>query len=128
MSPTAMQSKPKEYLMSVSTRVLWAVGCSFVIALSTAGMAQTAGDKSKQAAAFGEGEVVLVHPKGTVHKSNLKVSAAQHEAAMKKGAKEITSGTVFYRQGGKLYMLQDTSLHFQDHFDAPYQGGPKSDD
>jgi len=113
--------------MSVSKRVVWGVGCILAIGLSTAAMAQTAGDKSKskEAAAIGEGEAIMVHPKGVVHKSNSKVTAAKHEAAMKKGAKEITSGTVFYRQGGKLYMME-ASEHFQDHFDQPYQGGPKS--
>ena len=102
-----------------------AVGCIFVIGLSTAGIAQTAGDKSKEAATIGEGEAIMVHAKGAVHKSNSKLSAAKHEAAMKKGAREITSGTVLYRQGGKLYMME-ASEHFQDHFDQPYQGGPKS--
>jgi hypothetical protein len=114
--------------MSVSKRVVLAVGCSLVIGLFTAAMAQTTGDKNKstEAAAIGEGEAIMVHPKGAVHKSNLKVSAAKHEAAMKKGAREITSGTVLYRQGGKLYMMEEASEHFQDHFDQPYQGGPKS--
>lgn len=113
--------------MSVSKRAMLAVGCSLVIGLSTATMAQTAGDKNKstEAATVGEGEAIMVSPKGAVHKSNVKVSAAKHEAAMKKGAREITSGTVFYRQGGKLYMLEQAS-EFQDHFDEPYQGGPKS--
>src|SRR5262249_14999875 len=32
------------------------------------------------------------------------VSAASHEAAMKKGAREVKPGTVIYRQGGKLYV------------------------
>jgi hypothetical protein len=113
--------------MSVLKRVVLAVGCTFAIGLATAGMAQTAGDKNKsaEAAAIGEGEVIMVHPKGAVHKSNLKVSTAKHEAAMKKGAREIASGTVLYKQGGKLYMME-SSDHFRDHFDQPYQGGPKS--
>ena len=115
--------------MSVSKRVLLAVGCSVVVGLSTAAMAQT--KKSAEAASIGEGEAIMLYPKGKVHKSNLKVSAAQHEAAMKKGAREITSGTVLYMQGGKLYMMEDSasekaSHHFQDYFDEPYQGGPKS--
>jgi hypothetical protein len=112
--------------MSVSKRVLLAAGCSVLIGLSTAAMAQTKGNaKSSEAASIGEGDSVMLQPKGTVHKSAGKVSAAQHEAAMKKGAKEIRAGTVIYRQGGKLYMLQDNanekaSAHFQDQFDIDY--------
>jgi hypothetical protein len=60
-----------------------------------------------------------------VHKSHGKVTAAQHEAAMKKGAREVKAGTVLYNQGGKLYMLEDAgsekaSQHFQDQFQIGY--------
>ena len=71
--------------MSVSKRALLASGAALVIGLSSAAVAQT--KKSTQATTMGEGEAVLVHPKG-VHKSNVKVTSAQHEAAMKKGAQE----------------------------------------
>src|SRR5689334_10352973 len=47
--------------------------------------------------ALGEGEAVMISPDGTVHKSNTKVSGAKHEAALAKGANEISRGTVFYR-------------------------------
>ena len=51
-----------------------------------------------------------IGPKGQrLHKSKVKVSAAQHEAAMKKGAHEVKPGTVIYKQGGKLYMYHDTA-------------------
>ena len=118
--------------MSVSKRVLLAVGCSFVIGLSTGGMAQTA-NKSTEAAAMGESEAIIVHPQGVVHKSKTKVSAAEHEAAMKNGAREVTSGMVLYRRGGKLYIVEDSRTQkaselFPDHFDQPYQGGPKASD
>ena len=68
----------------------------------------------------------MIGPKGQrLHKSNVKVTAAQHEAAMKKGAKEIKPGAVIYKQGGKLYMLEDSaneraSQSFQDQFDVDY--------
>jgi hypothetical protein len=44
---------------------------------------------------------------------------------MAKGAKEIPAGAVIYKQGGKLYMLQDSgnekaSQTFQDQFDTDY--------
>jgi hypothetical protein len=45
--------------------------------------------------------------------------------AMKKGAREAKPGTVLNKQGGKLYMMQDSgnekaSQHFQDQFDIDY--------
>jgi hypothetical protein len=53
------------------------------------------------------------------------VSAAQHEAAMKKGARELKAGSVIYRQGGKTYLMEDSanekaSSHFQSNFDVDY--------
>jgi hypothetical protein len=114
--------------MSVPTRVLLAMGCALVIGLSTAAVAQTAkgNAKSSEAATIGEGEAVMIGPKGQrLHKSKVKVSAAGHEAAMKKGAREVKAGTVIYKQGGKLYMLEDSanekaSTHFQNNFDIDY--------
>jgi hypothetical protein len=108
--------------MSVSTRTLLAMGCALMIGLCTAAVAQT--KKSTQATTMGEGEAVLVHPRG-VHKSNVKVTSAQHEAAVKKGAREIKPGAVIYHQNGKLYMLEDSanekaSQTFQSNFDVDY--------
>ena len=108
--------------MLVSKRALLATAAGLVIGLSTAAVAQT--KKSTQATSMGEGEAIYVHPKG-VHKSNVKVSRAQHEAAMKKGAREIKPGAVIYHQNGKLYMMEDSanekaSQHFQDNFDIDY--------
>jgi hypothetical protein len=40
------------------------------------------------------------------------------EAAMKKGAQEIKPGAVIYKQGGKLYMLEEpTNETFHDVFE-----------
>jgi 2-methylaconitate cis-trans-isomerase PrpF len=108
--------------MLVSKRALLATAAGLVIGLSTAAVAQT--KKSTQATTMGEGEAIYVHPKG-VHKSNVKVSGTQHEAAMKKGAREIKPGTVIYHQNGKLYMMEDNanekaSQHFQSNFDVDY--------
>jgi hypothetical protein len=53
-----------------------------------------------------EGEAVMVTPpKGTVHKATKEVSDAKHEAALKKGAKKVAPGTVFYMHGGTLWSL-----------------------
>ena len=113
--------------MSISKRALLASSACLVIGLSTSAMAQTKGNaKSSEAATIGEGEAVMIGPKGQrLHKSKVKVSAAQHEAAMKKGAHEIKPGAVIYKQGGKLYMLQDNanekaSQGFQGNFDVDY--------
>jgi len=114
--------------MTISKRVLLAAGSSLVIALSTAAIAQTAkgNAKSQEAGTIGEGEAYMIGHKGeNIHKSHTKVSAASHEAAMKKGAREVKAGTVIYRQGGKLYMMEDTanekaSQHFQSNFDIDY--------
>jgi hypothetical protein len=108
--------------MSISKRALLASGAALVIGLSSAAVAQT--KKSTQATTMGEGEAMYVHTKG-VHKSNVKVSSAQHEAAMKKGAREIKPGAVIYHQNGKLYMLEDSanekaSQTFQSNFDVDY--------
>ncbi len=109
--------------MRVSKRALLVVGASAVIGLSGAAIAQT--KKSAEATSIGEGEAIMLHPTGTVHKSSVKVTAAQHEAALKKGAHEIKLGAVIYRQGGKLYMLEDNanekaSQSFQRNFDVDY--------
>ena len=110
--------------MSISKRSLMAAGAAVLIGLSSAAIAQT--KKSSQVATVGEGEAVMIGPKGQhLHKSNVKVTAAQHEAAMKKGAKEVKAGTVIYKQGGKLYMLEDSgnekaSSQFQNQFDVDY--------
>jgi hypothetical protein len=114
---------PGESLMSVSTKALLAAGAAVLIGLSSVAMAQT--KKSTQATSMGEGEAIMIHPKGGVHKSAAKVTAAQHEAAMKKGAREIKPGAVIYHQGGKLYMLEDSanetaSSQFQNQFDVDY--------
>ena len=108
--------------MLVTKGALLATAACLVIGLSTAAVAQT--KKSTEATKMGEGAAIYVHPKG-VHKSNVKVTAAQHEAAMKKGAREIKPGTVIYHQNGKLYMLEDSanekaSSNFQGNFDVDY--------
>jgi hypothetical protein len=52
--------------MSISKRALLASGAGLVIALSTAAIAQTAkgNAKSQEVATVGEGEAVMIGPKG----------------------------------------------------------------
>ena len=114
--------------MSISKRALLASGAGLVIGFSTVAVAQTGkgNAKSQEVTSVGEGEAVMIGPKGQrLHKSKTKVSAAQHEAAMKKGAREVKPGAVLYKQGGKLYMIEDSanekaSSHFQSNFDIDY--------
>jgi hypothetical protein len=88
-----------------------AIAAGAVLAIAFAGVAAAQTQKkSTPVTSLGEGEAILVSPKtGTVHKSNSKVSAAKHQAALAKGAKEISANTVIYKQGGKMYMF-----NFQD--------------
>jgi hypothetical protein len=114
--------------MRFSKRTLLAATGGAVIALSTGAMAQTAkgNAKSSEAGTLGEGEAYMIGKKGErIHKSKSKVTSAQHEAAMKKGAREIKPGTIIYKQGGKLYMKEDSgnekaSQGFESNFDVDY--------
>jgi hypothetical protein len=118
----------EEMKMAISKRTVLVSGVGATIALSTGALAQTTkgNAKSQEAGTIGEGEAYMIGHEGQrMHKSKVKVSTAQHEAAMKKGAREVKAGTVIYRQGGKLYMLQDSanekaSTHFQNQFDVDY--------
>jgi len=112
--------------MFISKRALLATAAGLVIGLSTVAIAQTPNKKSQEVTSMGEGEAVMIGPKGQrLHKSKVKESAAQHEAALKKGAREVKPGTVLYKQGGKLYLMEDSanekaSSHFQSNFDIDY--------
>ena len=114
--------------MLVSKRMLLISGVCAVAGLTSVAMAQApkAGAKSTQVTTMDEGDAIMIGPKGQrVHKSNSKVNAAKHQAALAKGAKEIPGGAVIYKQNGKLYMLQDSgnekaSQSFQGDFDTDY--------
>jgi len=58
--------------------------------------------------ALGEGEAVLISPDGAMSRSTVKVSDAKHQAAVAKGASEVSAGTVLYRHGGKLFTVRCT--------------------
>ena len=108
--------------MSISKRTVLTAGAGLVIGMSGVALAQTQpaqGKKSSEVSTIDEGEAVMIGPRGQrVHKSNVKVTAAQHEAAMKKGAREIKPGAVIYKQGGKLYVLEEpTNETFRDVFE-----------
>jgi hypothetical protein len=58
--------------------------------------------------ALGEGDAVLISPDGAMYRSNVRISDAKHNAALAKGANEISGGTVLYRHGGKLFSMRCT--------------------
>ena len=81
--------------------------------------------KSQNLSKLADDEVLRVNPAtGSIQKSNIPVSAARHEAAMTKGAKEIAPTTVVYKHAGKMYMFDygaaaDTQAaeNFESQFD-----------
>jgi hypothetical protein len=81
--------------------------------------------KSSPVTSLEEGEAIYVGKNGVVHKSNTKVSVAKHQAALARGATELSRPTVIYHQGGRMYMYgpgADTNAaeNFQDQFDVDY--------
>jgi ABC-type transport system substrate-binding protein len=111
-------------VLSMSKRTLL-IGTTLVAAaLSTGALAQASKQKSKTVTQVGEGDAVWLNPKtGKLDKSNAKITAAKHQAALAGGAKEIPKSAVLYKQGGKMYMFDpgaatDTTAaeNFQDSF------------
>ena len=108
--------------MGTSKRVVLTGLAGVAIGLSTVAFAQMS--KSQGLGKLGEDEAIRVGPAGTIQKSNMKVPAARHEAALAKGAKEISPNTAIYKHGGKMYMFDyaaaantQTAENFQEQFD-----------
>jgi hypothetical protein len=108
--------------MKMSKRVVLTGLAGVAIGLSTVAFAQMS--KSQGLGQLGEDEAMRVGPAGTIQKSNMKVPSARHEAAIAKGAKEISPNTVIYKHGGKMYMYDyaaaantQTAENFQEQFD-----------
>lgn len=111
--------------MSISKRTL-------LVAATVAGVSAAAGaraqTKSARLTKLDEDEAIKLHPKtGNVHKANAKVTTRMHEAALRKGAREIPKDTVIYRHGGKMYMYDyqdeantEAAENFQSQFDNDY--------
>jgi hypothetical protein len=81
--------------------------------------------KSSPVTSLEEGDAIYVGKNGAVHKSNTKVSAAKHQAALARGATELSRPTVIYHQGGRMYMYgaaagTNAAENFQDQFDVDY--------
>ena len=93
--------------MGIYKRVVLTGLAGLAIGLSTVAFAQMS--KSQGLGKLGEDEAIRVGPAGTIQKSNLKVPSARHEAAMAKGAKEISPTSVIYKHGGKMYMFDSAA-------------------
>jgi hypothetical protein len=115
--------------MPISKRVLLATATAAGLSAVVGARAQTPSmSKSTRVARIEEGEAIKVYPQtGGVHKSNTKVSAEKHLAALRKGAREISKNTVIYKQGGKMYMYDyqdeantEAAENFQSQFDNDY--------
>jgi hypothetical protein len=111
--------------MAMSKRALLVTAALAGVSASAAARAQTSGQaRSTRVTRLDDGEAMRIYPTGNVHKSNSKVSAEKHAAAMRRGAREVSNNTVFYRQGGKLYMYDyqdeantEAAERFQSQFD-----------
>ena len=110
--------------MGIYKRIVLTGLAGVAIGLSTVAFAQMSGSKSQGLGKLGEDEAIRVGPAGTIQKSNMKVPAARHEAALAKGAKEISPNTAIYKHGGKMYMFDyaaaantQTAENFQEQFD-----------
>jgi hypothetical protein len=113
----------------ISKRVLLATATAAGLSAAAGARAQTPSmSKSTRVARIDEGEAIKIYPQtGGVHKSNTKVSAQKHLAALGKGAREISKNTVIYKQGGKMYMYDyqdeantEAAENFQSQFDNDY--------
>ena len=55
-----------------------------------------------------------------LHRSNVAVTAAQHETALNKGTRELRPPVVIHRWGDKLYMMEDVGrnapVNYEDQF------------
>ena len=75
-----------------------------------------------------DGEVVRINLKtSNIQKSNSTVSDARHQAALAKGAKEVSGNAIVYKHAGKMYMFDyqaaantQAAENFQDQFDDDY--------
>ena len=83
-------SRPGRKHMGIYKRIVLTGLAGVAIGLSTVALAQMSGSKSQGLGKLGEDEAMRVGPAGTIQKSNMKVPSARHEAAIAKGAKEIS--------------------------------------
>jgi hypothetical protein len=121
--------------MSLSKTVMLAAGLA--LGLSTMGLATKSHAQGAQntpanmQSDMGEDEVIYLNAEtGKMTKASKKMTAAHHTKAMAAGAKPLAAGTVIYKKGGKLYLLENKKTGggkgtaadtFQDVFDGGHQ-------
>jgi hypothetical protein len=119
--------------MSVSKRTLLvaAAGAAAGMSIVERARAQASGagqSKSMWLTKLNDGEVVKINLKtGNIQKSASTVSDARHQAALAKGAKEVSGDAIVYKRAGKMYMFDyqaaantQAAENFQDQFDEDY--------
>lgn len=110
--------------MLFPNRHLLTPGIGFAIVLSSVAHAQIAappGDKkSDEIGTLLDGEAYMFGKDMQLHKSNVKMTVGQHQAALKKGARELRPRVVIYRWADKLYMMENigrnAAVNYEDQF------------
>jgi Tfp pilus assembly protein PilV len=74
-----------------------------LLAIAVTGVISSAAFAQENTIPFENGDAMLISPNGTVQKSIARVSTADHEAALTKGAREHSRGMMIYKHDGKLY-------------------------
>jgi len=74
-----------------------------LLAIAVTGVISSAAFAQENTIPFENGDALLINPNGTVQKWNTRVSTADHEAALARGAKELSHGATIYMHEGKLY-------------------------
>ena len=120
--------------MSLSKTVMLAAGLALglsTMGVSTKSYAQAQNTPGNMQSDMGEDEVLYLNAEtGKMTKASKKMTAAHHTKAMAAGAKPLAAGTVIYKKGGKLYLLENKKTGggkgtaadtFQDVFDGNHQ-------
>jgi hypothetical protein len=74
-----------------------------LLAIAVTGFISSAAFAQEGTIPLENGDAVLISANGTVQKWNTRVSSADHEAALARGAKELSRGATVYMHEGKLY-------------------------
>jgi hypothetical protein len=73
-----------------------------LLAIAITGIISSAAFAQENTIPFENGDAIVISPNGTVQKLNTRVSTADHEAALARGARELSRGATIYKHEGKL--------------------------
>jgi hypothetical protein len=59
---------------------------------------------------LGEGDSILIHPDGSLHKLPTQISAANHDSVIANGGEEVSRERIIYRHSAKLYRVNCTYI------------------